>query len=166
MKNTPNKPELRHFRLASGDEIVCELVSSYEDEVDDFGYGELIVRNVMQISTSEKSATEQYYVFKPWMHYLEGPNDLMTIYSDHIIAVSEPKKTLAYCYDGAVHEMHKAAEIRDRMFDAEENEKMGKVVDKILDILDENENDDADIEVKKTTNIVNLFDSNDNKKPH
>lgn len=145
--------DLRQFRFAGGEEIVCEVVD-WGVETD---YEEIIIRNVMQISTSEKSPTEQYYIFKPWVHYQEGPDDLLTIYSQHITMQAKPKETLVYCYDGAVAEMHLADEHRERIFAEDMNDKMGAIADKLMKLLEEAPGSDSD---KKPTNIVNLSDFN------
>lgn len=93
--------EIRQFKLASGEEIVCEIVQWHNEEE-----LEIVVRKPMKLVMGEMAETGvRYYSFRPWMVYQENPEDLIVLNGNHVIGIGFPPKTLIAQFDEAVDEM-------------------------------------------------------------
>lgn len=91
----------RQIRTISGDEIVCEVIQWHDE--DDF---ELIVRAAMKLVQSTKNDTK-IYSFRPYMVYVENPEDLLVLNAHNIECIAVPSEPLLYQYDLAVDEMYR-----------------------------------------------------------
>lgn len=78
--------ELKQFKLANNEEIICEVV--------DWGNGEddnIIVRKALKIHAMEDiEQGMRYYTFKPWMSFEIDPDAIHMISPYHIVAESNP----------------------------------------------------------------------------
>lgn len=109
MSNEFKEPQIRQFKLSSGEEIVCEVVD-WTGEPEE---SELIVRKCMSLVLRE-APTVTFYSFKPWMIYQENPEDFIIIQSQHVMSIGFPTKKLLSHYDEAVEEMTKIHEERKK----------------------------------------------------
>ena len=67
--------ETKQFKLASGDEIICEVVQWNMDEET-----EIVVRKAMKLVMGEtEGGNYRYYSFRPWMVYQEKSTGLYYI---------------------------------------------------------------------------------------
>jgi hypothetical protein len=104
-------PEVRQFKLASGEEIVCEVIQwNNEEEL------ELVVRKAMKLVMGEMETGVRYYSFRPWMVYQENPDDLLVLNGNHVIGIAYPPESLISQYDEAVDDMSKMWEQRNKEF--------------------------------------------------
>lgn len=110
------EPQVRQFKLSSGEEIVCEVVD-WTGEPEE---SELIVRKCMSLVLREAPAST-FYSFKPWMIYQENPEDFIIIQSQHVMSIGFPTKKLLSHYDEAVEEMTKIHEERKK-YDEDSND--------------------------------------------
>lgn len=93
--------EIRQFKLASGEEVVCQIIQWHNEEE-----LEIVVRKPMKLVMGEMAETGvRYYSFRPWMVYQENPEDLIVLNGHHVIGIGFPPKTLIAQYDEAVDEM-------------------------------------------------------------
>ena len=110
------EPQIRQFKLSSGEEVVCEVVD-WTGEPEE---SELIVRKCMSLVLRE-APTSTFYSFKPWMIYQENPEDFIIIQSQHVMSIGFPTKKLLSHYDEAVEEMTKIHEERKK-YDEDSND--------------------------------------------
>ena len=134
--------EVRQFKLASGEEIVCEVIQwNNEEEL------ELVVRKAMKLVMGEMETGVRYYSFRPWMVYQENPDDLLVLNGNHVIGIAYPPVSLISQYDEAVDDMAKMWEQRNKEYlqsrgdepfeDIDDVNKMTKNLKKTSDEIEE-----------------------------
>lgn len=106
-----DKYEVRQFKLASGEEIVCEIIQwNNEEEL------ELVVRKAMKLVMGEMETGVRYYSFRPWMVYQENPDDFIVLNGNHVIGIGFPTDSLLKQYDEAVVEMDEMYKSREKEY--------------------------------------------------
>jgi hypothetical protein len=86
--------DLKQFKLANGEEIVCEVVEWHDDEMAD-----IIIRNSYKIIAYHGSSTgDRYYSFAPWMVYQEGNEVFQSINADLIVGSATPTEAMVREY--------------------------------------------------------------------
>lgn len=131
--------EYKHFRIVGGEEILCEIVEWIEEQ-----HNEIIVRDVMEIVPRLTSTNEKVYVFKPWLHYVEGKEELVIINSAHVIATVTPNPILLDQYLSAVVEMHLTADDRKSEQMLRTQRKFADIANSLKEIFDGEEYDGFD----------------------
>lgn len=111
--------DVRQLKLASGEEILCEVVQWQEG--DDY---EILVRKAMRLIMMENGEGMKYYAFRPWMVYQESSDDLLIINSTHIVGLGFPTDSLMIQWHEAVADMQEMYVVRE----SEHTEKYGKQV--------------------------------------
>lgn len=89
----------RQFKLANGEEILCEIIQWSDEEE-----SAIIVRKAMRIYQVDRVDGYRMYTLRPWMMYSEDPDQLMTINDTQIIGECEPAPTLLKQYNMVVKE--------------------------------------------------------------
>lgn len=103
--------EIRQFKLASGEEIVCEVVQwQNEEEL------ELVVRKVMKLVMGEMETGVRYYSFRPWMVYQENPDDLLILQGNHVVGIAYPPDSLIKQFNEAVDDMEQMYKQRQKEY--------------------------------------------------
>ena len=99
---TPDS-DLRQLKLASGEEIVCEIFQWNDQNID----LEIVVRKAMRLVMQETmdGTAIKYYSFRPWMVYQESQDDLLIINTNNVVGIAFPPETLIVQYMEAVDEM-------------------------------------------------------------
>jgi len=108
--------EIYQFKFSDGQEVLCEVME-WPDKDDK----DIIARNSMSILMGETSESERIYMFRPWIHYLEGDMEYTSINPSHIVSQNRPNSNLMEQYFFAVRDMHIHAQDRDQYL-AEERE--------------------------------------------
>jgi hypothetical protein len=108
--------DVRQLKLASGEEILCEVVQWQEG--DDY---EILVRKAMRLIMMENGDGMKYYAFRPWMVYQESSDDLLIINSSHIVGMGFPTDSLMVQWHEAVADMGEMHLVRE----SEHTEKYG-----------------------------------------
>ena len=85
---------LKQFKLADGDEIVCEVLEDLEDDI--------IIRYALKISKMDISFNRSYYIFKNWMTFQEESSDTMVLSKFHIVGAANPNDKLLKEYYSAL----------------------------------------------------------------
>ena len=111
--------DVRQLKLASGEEILCEVVQWQEG--DDY---EILVRKAMRLIMMENGEGMKYYAIRPWMVYQESSDDLLIINSTHIVGLGFPTDSLMIQWHEAVADMQEMYVVRE----SEHTEKYGKQV--------------------------------------
>ena len=97
-----SKKSYIHFKLTSGEEVLCEIVSEPEGE-DMY----VVVRNAMKVSCQEHMVNGEgyrYYGFRPWMVFQNKSDQLQLINFTQIAGEAKPDKTLLAHYLKAIAE--------------------------------------------------------------
>lgn len=137
MKSYHNK----QVKLSSGEEFICEVIEYASPETDNC----LIIKNAMSITSEFSQATDKYYMFVPFFHYVESDNHLSLLNRDHILAITTPDNALIEQYQLAINEMHLKGVWRE----TERNIKNSTDLKRFLDsFLEESSSDSA------TSNII------------
>ena len=121
--------EIKQFKMTSGSEIICDVVEWAEED-----FHEIVVRNCMEIIKIQNTQ-EIFYVFRPWIHYLEAHEDLCVINSEHIVAIATPNPALVAQYDWAVNDAHIASEERMHAFKLDKLAKLEKLTKRVKGLL-------------------------------
>lgn len=88
--------EIKHFKLANGEEIVCDVVEWPDPEGDS---PDIVIRNVFRLELTEvKGDGVRYYQFKPWMVYQDEPDLYQVLNGNHIVGEANPPEKLIEQY--------------------------------------------------------------------
>lgn len=98
--------ELRQFKFANNEEVICEVLE-WNSEDDDL----IVVRKAMKIISIDDPMEElRYYTFKPWISMNNDPDLIQTVNSYHIVAENIPSEMAKKTYYEIINEMRKFAE--------------------------------------------------------
>ena len=128
---------LAQFKFSNGQEVVCEVMEWPEDKTQD-----IIVRNAMSIIMGEDQDGDRVYMFRPWAHYLEAPDEYILVNTLHVVSTNRPSVHLEEEYKYAVTEMHKHRRHRDAMARKEQNEAFERLQNAMVKMI---ENDSTGI---------------------
>lgn len=92
------EPEIRQFKLITGEEIICNVV--HEDET------EIVIENVLQM-TSLVQEGYKYYTFKSFMTYQDREDSIISLNPEMVMAVALPPKDLIREYVLGLNQMEK-----------------------------------------------------------
>ena len=88
---------IKHLKLITGEELVCELMTESGDSI--------IIRNALSLIEKELSSGDKYYAFKTYMIYQDSPQNVMVVFSDKIMSIAVPTEEMDRQYTAAVKEM-------------------------------------------------------------
>lgn len=92
-----NPKNVNQFKLASGDEIICEVVEWDSEENE----GLIVVRNMFLIHTVETPMT-RVHALRPYMCFQIGSESFQTLNLDHITVQALPSLEMLKQYQSAV----------------------------------------------------------------
>lgn len=108
-----NSKNVNQFKLASGEEIICEVVEWDSEE----GEGLIVVRNIFLIHTVDTPMT-RIHVLRPYMCFQLGDEMYQTLNLDHITVQALPSLEMLKQYKVAVsHEVTDTNEINKKIDD-------------------------------------------------
>lgn len=91
----------KQFKMSNDDEVICEVLEWNNEEND-----ALIVRSVLKVVNVEDFEKGiRFYAFRPWMVFMDDPDELHTINSQHIIAEVTPSTDIIKQYAKAIFEL-------------------------------------------------------------
>ena len=123
------KDNIKQFKMNNGNEVICEIIEWMSDD-----FKEVVVKNCMEIIKIQNTH-ETYYVFRPWMHYIESNDDLMVLNSSHVIATANPNPGLLMQYFWAVKDAHLAAEERELAYRSETMHRLSEAAKQMEKLL-------------------------------
>ena len=89
--------EIRQFKLANNDEIMCEVVEYHEDD------DAIVIRKTMKMVQMDNIANgTRYYAFRPFMMYQLTKDAFQIVNCEHIIAEANPNQELILEYFKAI----------------------------------------------------------------
>ena len=96
---------VKQMKIADGSEIICEVMEELEEDI--------VVRGAFRIARVDVDQERSYYMFKPWMTYVEESDHFITINLYHLIAATIPSKDVLEQYENAIEKISEAVEERD-----------------------------------------------------
>lgn len=138
--------EIRQFKLANDDEIMCEVVEYHEED------DAIVIRKTMKMVQVDNMATgTRYYAFRPFMLYQMTPEAFQIINCEHIIAEANPDQEL-------ILEFFKAIEVAMDTDDGGQTENIDDMKEKYNAYV---ENQTSKLDSDAANNIIKLnFDKN------
>lgn len=103
---------VKQLKIADGSEIICEVMEELEEDI--------VVRGAFRIARVDLDNERSYYMFKPWMTYVEEPDHFITINLYHLIAATVPSKDILDQYENAIEKINEARLERDEELGAEQ----------------------------------------------
>jgi len=89
--------EIRQFKLANDDEIMCEVVEYHEED------DAIVIRKTMKMVQMDNMANgTRYYAFRPFMMYQMTKEAFQIINCQHIISEANPNQDLILEYFKAI----------------------------------------------------------------
>lgn len=88
---------VKHLKLVTGEELVCELMSETGDSI--------VIRNALSLIEKDLSSGDKYYAFKTFMVYQDSPQNVIIIFFDKIMSIAVPTEEMQRQYSGAIAEM-------------------------------------------------------------
>lgn len=77
---------VRQFKLANGEEIVCEVVEWNDADTDD-----IVIRKAMKIQAyDDLEEGMRYFTFKPWMAFETNPEVVNVLNAAYILGEHDP----------------------------------------------------------------------------
>ena len=159
------KAQYKQFKLTSGEEVICELVETNDED----GITDIIIRRAMKIVTSDdmESAT-RYYTFKPFVTFQEDTTDLLALNSVHIVSESTPSEVVMSHYASALAEADRFNKIRKstNLSLTEIQEKLKELTEDEMDDFLSTKLDEIEVEFdvesldSNESNIIELFPNN------
>ena len=116
---------VKQLKIADGSEIICEVMEELEEDI--------VVRGAFRIAMVEMDNERSYYMFKPWMTYVEESDHFITINLYHLIAATVPSKDILDQYENAIEKISEAVSKRDENLDEMPEEKLGLTNDSEVD---------------------------------
>jgi hypothetical protein len=96
-------PEFKHFKLANGDELVCEVM-----EWDDMETTDIVVRKALKLVQVDDIADgTRYFSFRPWMLLQDSVDNLQVLNGTHIVGEANPTQTMMEQYEYVLSELMK-----------------------------------------------------------
>ena len=88
---------VKHLKLVTGEELVCELMSETGDSI--------VIRNALSLIEKDLSTGDKYYAFKTFMVYQDSPQNVIIIFFDKVMSIAVPTEEMQRQYSGAIAEM-------------------------------------------------------------
>ena len=94
---TEKNSSIKHLKLVTGEELICELLSETKDS--------FIVRNALSLMPKTMNDGSKYYAFKTFMVYQDTPLNVIMIFSSKIMSIAIPTEEMITQYNNALSEM-------------------------------------------------------------
>ena len=94
MKTTSS---VRHLKLVTGEEIICEVLDESAETI--------VVNNAMSLMQNTLKSGEKFFTFKTYMVYQDTPLNCIIIFTDKIMSLAVPAKEMIQQYSTALKEM-------------------------------------------------------------
>lgn len=107
---------VKQLKIADGSEIICEIMEELEEDI--------VVRGAFRIARVDLDNERSYYMFKPWMTYVEESDHFITINLYHLIAATVPSEDILDQYENAIEKISEAVSERNDSLDDTSEEKI------------------------------------------
>tara|TARA_Y100000385_G_scaffold285502_1_gene345526 strand:+ start:846 stop:1313 length:468 start_codon:yes stop_codon:yes gene_type:complete len=143
--------EYKQFKLTNGEEMVCELVASGDED----STADVIIRRCMKIVvTDDLEDNVRYYTLKPWMSFMDDTQELVALNSVHIVGECKPSETIMIHYAAALADADKYNKVRQAGLSLKEiEEKLKELSDEEMDAFISAKFD----EIEKDSDTANII---------
>ena len=123
--------DVRHFKLASGDEVICEVIEWNDPYSDDATrQEEIVIRKAVKMVFAKSTTGFPFYTMRPFMVYQESLGSVISLNSYHVVSMAKPPEHLLLQWEEALLDMNANYEDRVRSWkDAEAALREGKIQD-------------------------------------
>lgn len=88
---------IKHLKLVTGEELICELVSELQDS--------FIVKNALSLMAKTMNDGTKYFAFKTYMVYQDSPMNVIMVFTDKVMSIAVPTEEMVTQYANALSEM-------------------------------------------------------------
>lgn len=130
---------IKHLKLVTGEELICELVSELQDS--------FIVKNALSLMAKTMNDGTKYFAFKTYMVYQDTPTNVIMVFTDKVMSIAVPTQEMVTQYANALSEMAAYLE-EDEAQQLEDDFKESLSLDDFLEEMDmklSDEDIDSDI---------------------
>jgi hypothetical protein len=92
----PNS-SIKHLKLITGEELICNLLEESADH--------LVVNNALSLMEKTLDDGTKFYAFKTYMVYQDTPQNVIMVFTDKIVSLALPTQDMINQYGNAVREM-------------------------------------------------------------
>ncbi len=131
---TEKNSSIKHLKLVTGEELICELLSETKDS--------FIVRNALSLMPKTMNDGSKYYAFKTFMVYQDTPMNVIMIFSSKIMSIAVPTVEMIDQYSNALKEMADYI-AEDELQKLENDHEESMSLDDFLDEMDLNKSTDC-----------------------
>lgn len=125
---------IKHLKLVTGEEIICELVSEMKES--------FIVRNALGLTAKTMNDGSKYFAFKTYMVFQDSPMNVIMVFTDKVVSIAVPTEEMITQYNNALGEMAKYLEEDEEQL-LEDDFKESLSLDDFLDEMNIKLNDDG-----------------------
>lgn len=136
---------IKHLKLVTGEELICELVSELQDS--------FIVKNALSLMAKTMNDGTKYFAFKTYMVYQDTPMNVIMVFTDKVMSIAVPTEEMVTQYDNALSEMASYLEDEEAQ-QLEDDFKDSMSLDDFLDEMNIKLND-GDIDSDTTGMTIN-----------
>lgn len=107
---TNQNSSIKHLKLITGEELVCNLLSESPDHI--------VVNNALSLMEKTLEDGTKFYAFKTYMVYQDTPQNVIMIFTDKIVSLALPTQDMVTQYGNAIKEMElfiSKSEIEERI---------------------------------------------------
>ena len=143
--------EYKQFKLTNGEELICELVASGDED----STADVIVRRAMKIVVSDDLEENiRYYTLKPWMSFMDDTQELVALNSVHIVGEAKPSETMMIHYASGLADADKYNKVKQAGLSLKEIEdKLRELTEEEMDAFLQTKFD----EIAKDSDISNII---------
>jgi len=134
---------IKHLKLVTGEELICELISEMKDS--------FIVRNALSLTAKTMNDGTKFFAFKTYMVYQDSPMNVIMVFTDKVMSIAVPTEEMVTQYNNALSEMAQyLEEDEDQQLEDDFNDSLS--LDDFLDEMNIKLSDgDIDSDVKGMT---------------
>lgn len=136
---------IKHLKLVTGEELICELVSELQDS--------FIVKNALSLMAKTMNDGTKYFAFKTYMVYQDTPMNVIMVFTDKVMSIAVPTEEMVTQYANALSEMASYLEDEEAQ-QLEDDFKDSMSLDDFLDEMNIKLND-GDIDSDTTGMTIN-----------
>ena len=139
--------DVRQFKLASGDEIICEVIEWNDPySTDATRPEEIIIRKSAKMVYMKSTTGFPFYTMRPYMVYQDSLTSVIALNSYHIVSIATPPDYLIMQWEEALEDMQSTHEDRVRNWkDAEAATREGRIQEYVDGLVEKIKEDNDEV---------------------
>ena len=134
---TKTNSSIRHLKLVTGEEVICEVLDESSDTI--------VVNNAMSLMQNSLKNGDKFFTFKTYMVYQDTPTNVIIIFTDKIMSLATPAEGMIEQYTIALREMASYLEQNFNDDNIEDERDMDDWLDDMTKETKENNMIDSDV---------------------